>query len=76
MPLFDLRCSGCAHQYEALTSPARISETICPKCGADQPERLISRFAVAQNFTPCGTRAADIGPTCGFGSGGCGRCAD
>jgi putative FmdB family regulatory protein len=48
MPLFDFRCRACGHEFEALVRPASYGDppTACAACGAGDPERLLSTFAV------------------------------
>lgn len=45
MPLYDFRCRTCGHEFEALIRPATALPG-CPACQADDPERLLSTFAV------------------------------
>lgn len=78
MPLYDFRCGTCRAEFEMLCRDARNTPMTCPECGGKTLSRLISRFAVSQNLTPCGTPAASREPVsaCGYNpaSGGCGRC--
>ncbi len=48
MPLFDFRCRACGNEFEALVRPASCGDpaTTCGVCGAEDPERLLSTFAV------------------------------
>lgn len=49
MPLYDFRCLGCAHEFEALvrgTTPPQ-----CPSCAGDRLERLLSLPAVKSEAT-------------------------
>ena len=48
MPLFDFKCRVCAHEFESLVRPASYGDppTSCTACGAGDPERLLSTFAV------------------------------
>ncbi|MBC7951161.1 MAG: zinc ribbon domain-containing protein [Rhodospirillaceae bacterium] len=40
MPLYSYRCTGCDATFEALV---RSSETpVCPSCGSEQLQRLLS----------------------------------
>jgi putative FmdB family regulatory protein len=78
MPLFEFSCNDCRVEFEALCRDTRAEGLTCPKCGADSPSRLISRFAVSRQVSPCGTPASErAASSCGFDpmSGGCGRCA-
>jgi putative FmdB family regulatory protein len=40
MPLFDYRCTGCAHEFEALVRGTTVPR--CPQCDGDALERLLS----------------------------------
>ena len=80
MPLFEFRCNDCHAEFESLCRDTRADGVCCPSCGKPHPSRLISRFAVSRQLTPCGTPAASRSEraesTCGFNpaTGGCGRC--
>ena len=42
MPLYDFKCRGCGHTFEALVRGSSAVE--CPACKKDDVERLISSF--------------------------------
>lgn len=55
MPIYEYRCIQCAHEFELLvlrTSPAPK----CPACDSQNPEQLLSGFAVNSE----GTRQTSI----------------
>jgi putative FmdB family regulatory protein len=55
MPIYDYRCTQCAHEFELLvlrTSPVPA----CPSCESQNLEQLLSGFAVSSE----GTRQASI----------------
>ncbi|MGE0451316.1 MAG: zinc ribbon domain-containing protein [Vicinamibacterales bacterium] len=54
MPLYEYRCSRCDHQFEALVRD--VPPLVCPQCGSDGLERLMSVFGVATE----GTRRAAV----------------
>lgn len=68
MPIFEYRCRGCGVRYEALVTGAGQASPACPRCGAEDVERLLSAFAVGR--TPGGSPGP--GPC---GSHGC-ACRD
>ena len=49
MPLFEFRCCGCGHHFEALVRGA--AAPTCPACASDHLERLISLFGVSSEGT-------------------------
>jgi putative FmdB family regulatory protein len=45
MPLYEYRCGACGRRYSVLVGVvAGENDLRCPSCGADEPERLISKF--------------------------------
>jgi len=46
MPLYDFRCRGCGHEFEALVR-ASDGDPACPSCKSADIERLLSSFAVS-----------------------------
>jgi putative FmdB family regulatory protein len=47
MPIYDFRCRGCGHEFEALVRPQDQEATKCPSCQSVDLERLLSSFAVS-----------------------------
>ena len=45
MPIYDFRCKGCGHEFEALVRPNDTPG--CPSCHGGNLERLLSTFAVS-----------------------------
>jgi len=46
MPLYEYRCELCSKQFEAAQSVhARVEDTECPFCHAQQATRLLSSFS-------------------------------
>ena len=46
MPLYEFKCLACGKKFTDLVGMiADQSPRICPHCGADQKQRLVSRFA-------------------------------
>ena len=44
MPLYEFECQSCGHEFEALV---RGTESpVCPSCGRDKLQRLLSAFGV------------------------------
>jgi len=47
MPLFEFRCRGCGHEFEALVRPQDASPPRCASCQGTDLERLLTTFAVS-----------------------------
>jgi putative FmdB family regulatory protein len=46
VPIYDYRCRGCRHEFEALVRASDTEAPSCPHCRAYDVERLLSTFAV------------------------------
>ena len=44
MPLYEYKCRGCGHQYEALVRGGEVPP--CPSCKGQDLERLLSAFGM------------------------------
>lgn len=68
MPIFDYRCSSCAHQFEELVTRS-TDAVLCVRCGAPAT-KLLSAFAAPTSGAsmPMGGGACACHP----GGGGCG----
>ena len=80
MPLYEYRCSACHRPFELLqTVGATASDAVCPECGAHDPQRQHSTFAVASSgpgaAATAGAGASFDGGGCGLPQCGGGRCA-
>lgn len=51
MPIYEYRCRGCQTTFELVSLPGRAAAPRCPACQADDPERVISGFAVSSDQT-------------------------
>lgn len=49
MPIFEYRCNGCGHEFEALIRKSDVPA--CPSCKANDLERLLSRPALKTETT-------------------------
>jgi putative FmdB family regulatory protein len=47
MPLYEYACAECGHQLEARQKMSDPPLKICPKCGDESLERLVSRSSFA-----------------------------
>ena len=53
MPIYEYDCRSCGQRFEALVLGAQVPE--CPECGAPDPRKLLSAFAVGHTTVgPCG----------------------
>ena len=65
MPLYEFKCRKCDQQFEErLTSYNDIPDVVCPDCGSESVEKLLSLFATS------GGQSANSGPS--YSSSGCG----
>ena len=64
MPIFEYRCEGCGHKFEAILFGEQKPE--CPKCHTHELEQQLSVFAVSAKGS-----SASAAPT-----GACGSCGD
>ena len=71
MPIFEYRCDGCGHAFEALVRSS--IQPACPHCGGTRAQKLLSVFATAAS-----SGAAELPLPSGCGScghpGGPGAC--
>jgi|CXWL01.1.fsa_nt_gi putative FmdB family regulatory protein len=71
MPLYEYRCQGCGERFEVLQRMgASADEVLCPSCGAEHPERLLSTFAASFGHAG-GGGGGETTPQMG-GGGSCG----
>jgi putative FmdB family regulatory protein len=46
MPIYEYRCSKCAHEFEMIHGISdKDAKIACPKCGAANPRRMMSAFS-------------------------------
>jgi len=46
LPLYEYRCKSCKHQFEKIQKFSDEPIRVCPSCGKEQVEQLISPSAV------------------------------
>ena len=66
MPIYEYQCSRCGHQFEMIHGASDADlKIVCPKCGATNPQRVISTFSCG------GTKGVETGSGsgCGFKPG-------
>lgn len=75
MPIYEYRCQTCETKFEQLIRDGDALVLKCPKCGADEVNRLLSVFAtsntVSRSFVSSAEPSAGGGGHC-CGGGGCG----
>ena len=67
MPIYEYECRKCAHQFEMIHGASeKESKIACPKCGAVNPQRMLSAFSCG------GAKGAEggAGSSCSPRSGG------
>ncbi len=48
MPIYEYRCKKCCETFEVIQKVNEDNKGLqCPKCGADEPERVLSTFCSA-----------------------------
>ncbi len=58
MPIFEYRCRGCSHDFEALVRAG--DAPACPSCASRDLEKQISLFAVDSEGTRQSARATSM----------------
>jgi putative FmdB family regulatory protein len=73
VPLYEYRCAGCGHEFEALVGVPDADRAGCPVCGEGPARRLFSVVAAVRPGTAVrgGDGASAGGGCCG---GACGHC--
>jgi putative FmdB family regulatory protein len=51
MPLYEYKCLGCGHCFEALVRPSDTEKPSCPSCKRQDLERLLSMFSASSEGT-------------------------
>ncbi|WP_320170150.1 zinc ribbon domain-containing protein [Maridesulfovibrio sp.] len=54
MPIYEFKCSKCGKEFDELIMPGKGIEAVCPECGSDQCEKLVSMGNVRPNGIPKG----------------------
>ncbi len=58
MPIYEYECKKCAHKFDKFQRFGDSTKDLkCPKCGAENPERVISSFASKSSNSSCGTHS-------------------
>jgi len=55
MPIYEYRCRKCGHKFELIRKLSDVdSAAKCPRCAAENPERLVSTFGSGGSKDTCG----------------------
>ena len=66
MPIFEFRCLKCGNIFEKLfASKKEEVEIICPECGSETFERVVSRTNYAIGAGPGGNKPKLMTKSCG-----------
>ena len=69
MPFYEYECQKCKTQFEELISISTRDEEEaalkCPKCGAGELHRIVSKFATQQGES--GPKMSSSAPSCSSG---------
>jgi len=68
MPLYEYQCKTCGHRFEALVY--RSAHPVCPSCGSQDLERLLSAFAVSGSASAKGEACSMRAPSGRCSTGG------
>lgn len=49
MPMYEFSCKNCKYTFEKLTTFKEAENVICPECGEEKCEKLMSLFSSANN---------------------------
>mgnify|MGYP002642301466 CR=1 FL=1 len=64
MPIFEYLCPDCNRVYNFLVkSLASAKQPVCPKCGAGDLRKMVSKFAVGSGHRPASPSADEDGPS-------------
>ena len=57
MPIYEYECKKCGKRFEYFHWSGEDEKFLkCPKCGAENPERVFSSFNGGGSDSSCGTR--------------------
>lgn len=63
MPIYEYRCTQCGHKFDKLVKlSAQTADIECPRCGAHQAEKAVSRVAATSTGSLSGP---SLGTSCG-----------
>lgn len=51
MPFYDFRCRSCGEVNELFLRDGNVSGAICPACGGEDMEKLLSTFNTANKYS-------------------------
>jgi putative FmdB family regulatory protein len=70
MPIYEFQCSGCGRQFEELILGSR-PRPVCPDCGSDRCEKLLSSFRLGPGSGGPGNLSLDSSTRSSSSCGGC-----
>ena len=47
MPIFEYKCKVCGEVFDHLVLSKNQQPPVCPKCGAENPAKLVSSFSTS-----------------------------
>ena len=69
MPLYEYACDDCGQTFEKLVSVRdRDNEGVCPGCGSEHVQRLVSAFAIGRSNNSSSSSSDLSCPTCTTGT--------
>jgi putative FmdB family regulatory protein len=52
MPIYEYKCKNCGERLEVFAFSNNETRIVCPECGSEETERVLSNFAA--NGSSCG----------------------
>ncbi|MHB1317971.1 MAG: FmdB family zinc ribbon protein [Anaerolineae bacterium] len=66
MPFYEYRCRACGNAYEEFVrSLFSQAKPVCPKCGSQESEKIVSLFGSSSSSSGSSVGAANCAPTGG-----------
>ncbi len=54
MPIFEFKCPECGKMFETICLSSSDEKVKCPKCGSDEPQKILSTFSFQDFLRPRG----------------------
>lgn len=71
MPLYDYKCDGCKHCFEATHSMSEPAIKKCPECGKNQVRKVLSTGGILGSTKGGQDFSSPASSPCASAGGGC-----